>query len=1055
MIRYAIDNPLITNMMLVVILLVGVLSWYAMPQEMFPVTETDRVNVRAVYEGASPEEVERQVTIPIEEVFDGLADIDTLLSTSGEGLSNISIKLKPGTDVDSFLDEARLVLDRVIDLPEDVEKPEIRRVQARFPVISVSVSGEVAPQGLYQAVEDVRRRLLQIPGVASAQPAGKRDWEMWVEVRPEVLATRGVALNEISRALRAHLTDVPGGTLQAAEGDILLRGNGVAPQAESIGQIPLRRNADGGILRLGQVAKVELRHEEARTLARFNGRPSVNITVTKTADASTIAVAKAVYALADQMRAELPTAIQLGVFSDMSVYVKNRLNTVKSSGLVGLVLVLLSLYLFLNFRIAAITALGIPVSFLFAVIAMNYLGHTINMVSLFAFLIALGMIVDDAIIVTENIYRHMEAGMAPREAALKGSREVMWPVIVSTATTVAAFLPVFAIGGTMGAFIAVIPVVVACALIGSLWEAFAVLPSHATHMLKVSEKRRGWIAWDKGLQRYLAVLRWSLRNRYFVAIGTVGLLTLVLVFAVTRMPFQLFGHVETGQFFINVEAPNTYSLEDSSRLAADLEREIFTTIEPHELRSVLTNVGVVFIDFNTVKFDSKHIQFIIDLSARQPQGLIETWVSPLVSLQFLNDDEPVAERERATEEIIDALRERLVTVPGMQRLSILRPQGGPAGADIEVGVSGTRMRVLQQEADEIADYLKRMAGVHDVRLDTEAGKLEYRYQLNERGRQLGITQLQLAEAVRIGFQGQEVVHINWQDERIPVRLIYDDEIRASTEAFARLPLVIEGVGQVFLSDVAEIAIGRGFSTIQHRDQQRLVTITAEVDSNVTTPNEVTTQLEAQFKERIAVLGTSYELVFLGQKRETSESMKGMINAALIALGLIFFMLTALFRSLLDPLVVMIAIPMGLVGAVLGHLILGAHIEFLSVLGFLALAGIVVNDSLILIDFAKRMRDEGWQRVEAMIEAGRVRIRPILLTSITTFLGVSPLIFFATGQAAFLSPMAISLGFGLLFATALILLVLPCYYLIADDIREVVCGHARRLFNRPAKERNAQ
>jgi multidrug efflux pump subunit AcrB len=1033
LIRFSIDNPLITNLLLVMVLVAGVISWFAMPQEMFPVIELDRIKIVTEFKGAAPEEVERQVTLPIEEEFDGLADIDTIMSTSSEGLSTIIIKLKPGSDVDNFLDDARSIVDRVTDLPDEAEKPLVSRMQTRFPVISLAVYGDVAAATLYETADEIKRRLLAIPGVASAQPAGSREWELWVTVDPFKLASRQVTLDEIAQALRQNLTELPGGSLEAAEGDILLRGMGVAPTPEAVGQIPLRRNEQGGVLRLGELAKVELRFEEAQTLARYNGRPSVNITVTKTVDASTIEVSRQVRKLSEQLHRELPSTIKTGVFSDLSVYVKNRLDTVKSSGLVGLVLVLLSLYLFLNFRVALITAMGIPVSFLVAVVCMNYLGHSINMVSLFAFLIALGMIVDDAIIVTENIYRYMEMGKPAREAAMLGTREVMGPVLASTLTTIAAFLPVFAIGGTMGAFVAVIPVVVSSALLGSLGEAFAVLPSHATEFLRLEEKKQSR-GWQQLIQRYGEVVRWSVVNRYLVAVATLGVLAIMIVIAVTRVPFQLFGQVETGQFFVNVEAPNTYSLEESARMAKRLEAAFREVVHDNELESLLTNVGVTFIDFNTIRFGSKYVQFIVDLKKQKPQGFIERWVSPVTSLSFSWE----GERERDTGTIINEVRRRLQAEPGIQRLVILRPQGGPAGADIEVGVHGKNIDTLLGYGDRIATFLKKTPGVYDVRTDMETGKLEYRYLLNERGRQLGLTQLQLADAVRRGFQGDEAAYVTWNNERIPVRLIYNDEVRQNARYLQNLPVVLPGGKVVYLADVADIKIGRGIENIKHRDLRRLVTVSAEVDSNVTTSLAVTELIKKEFESIDKQKG--YGLVFLGEKKEAGESLRDMLRALVIALTMIFFILAVLFRSIFDPFVVMFAIPFGFIGVVVGHILLGEHLQFLSMLGFLALSGIVVNDSLILIEFAKRLRREGWERLDATVEAGRVRIRPILLTSITTFLGVSPLIFFATGQAAFLSPMAISLGFGLLFATILILVALPCFYLIADDLR----SFARRL-----------
>jgi multidrug efflux pump subunit AcrB len=1031
LVRFSIANPLITNLTLVLVVLLGVLSWRAMPQEMFPVVELDMARVSTEFEGASPEEVEQQVTLPIEEQLDGMSDLDVMTSTSSEGFSTVTLKLKPGANVDQFMRDVRSKLDLITELPDEAEQPELTRLETRFPVISLSLYGEAARAFLYQTADDVKRRLLQLPGVASVGIAGDRDWELWVEVDPQVLAARSVSLQQVIAAVRDNLRDLPGGALKAREGDILLRGKGVAPDPTALEQVVIRSNAEGGGLRLGEVAQIAWRLEEAQTLGRFNGAPSVNLTITKTADASTIEVSRLVREEAERLRRELPPSVRVGLFSDLSVYVQNRLDTVKSSGLVGLVLVLLSLYLFLNFRVALITALGIPVSFLVAVVALHYLGYTINMVSLFAFLIALGLIVDDAIIVNENIYRHMEQGMPAAQAAQTGSQEVFAPVLASTATTVAAFLPMFSIGGTMGEFIQVIPVVVAASLVGSLWEAFAVLPSHAAELLRVERARRRSIGpnWAALLHRYVDLLRWALHRRYFVSLLALLVFAIAISYAATRLPFQLFGRPDIGQFFVNIEAPNTYSLEDTEALAKRVESAVQAALQEGEIDTMLTNVGITFIDFNRFRFASNNIQLIIDLQKRAPEGFIERFITPLVSLDLRWE----GSRHRATEVIINAVRGKLQSLTGIQRLSILRPQGGPAGADIEVGVVGKDVRGLLGHAQRLRDFLRQVPGVYDVRQDLEVGKLEYRYSLNERGRELGLTQQTLADAVRTGFLGLEAVHVTRAEQRVPVRVIYTDAIRRGAR-LATLPITLDDGRIVYLGDVADITQGRGLNTINRRDGERLAIVTAEVDDRETTPLEVTRLIESSYAGLLQQ-EAGYRLLFLGEKKEAADSFKDMRRATVIALAVIFFILASLFKSLLDPLVVMLVIPFGFVGVVVGHVLFGYHLQFLSLIGFLALTGIVVNDSLILVEFAKRLRAAGWDRVDALVEAGRVRVRPILLTTVTTFLGISPLIFFATGQTAFLSPMAVSLGFGLLFATALILVALPCFYLLIDDLRQ--------------------
>jgi len=1030
-IHFSIRNSLIVNLFLIIIVIIGFFSWEKLPQEIFPTVDLDRVRITTEFEGAPPEEVERQVTIVIEEEIESLPDIDVITSQSSEGLSKVEIKLKTDTDLDEFLREVRSVIDTVDDLPELAETPEVTRLKTRFPVISMSLYGDVERGLLYETAEDVRRDLLGLSGVASVGVAGDRQWELWVEVDPHVMAARHVTLSEVTNALTRNLDDLPGGSLKANEGDILLRGIGVAPDVASVQKLVLRNDINGGQLFLSEIANVTLQLEEEKTIGRFNSAPSVNLTVTKTARASTIDVAAAVREYARTQADKLPAGLQAGLFSDLSVAVKTRLETVRSSGVIGLILVLISLYLFLNLRIAFVTALGIPVSFLVAIILIYYLGYTINMVSLFAFLIALGMIVDDAIIVTENIYRHLEEGMERTQAAIVGAREVFWPVVASTCTTVAAFIPMFGVSGTLGKFIEVIPVVVTAALIGSLIEAFVILPSHCSEMLRLQTRRRHRF-WINSLEKYLSTLRWALTHRYVVSILTLAVLAVVLTYAQTRLPYNQFGDVEIDQFLVNIEAPNTYSVEDTSTLAITIEDRILGVVAEEDLNTMLTNVGVILVDFNRFKMGSNYIQLSIDLNKAAPQTFIEKYVSPLVNLKFGE----FGTRNLSTQEIIDDIRFELQSVAGIQRFSILRPQGGPAGADIEVGVVGENIDQLIEKSSDIGQFLKRVPGVRDVSQDLEPGKLEYQYVLNERGRQLGLTQEDLANAIRTGFVGLEVTHVNWQEDRYPVRVIYPESLRKDSAGLSTLPLTLSSGGSVYLGDVADLTLQRGLGTILRRDAQRLAVVTAEVDLDVTTPLEVNELISAEF-DYLNNPGSSMELLFLGEKKEANDSFKDMLNALVIALAIIFFILAALFKSLLDPFVIMLSIPFAIVGVIIGHMLFGYNLQFLSVIGFLALTGIVVNDSLILVDFAKKRLAQGVSCYDAMLDAGHVRIRPILLTTVTTFLGISPLIFFASGQTAFLSPMAVSLGFGLIFATILILVVVPCFYMVADDMRNAV------------------
>ena len=1030
MIEYSIKNPLVVNLFLLLVVIIGVISWQSMPEEMFPVVEKDAIKIITKYDGASPEEVEKQVTIPIEDTLDNLQDIDYYYSKSNEGSSNVTLRLKPEADVDEILRTVRDLTDAIDGFPEEADEPEITRVKTRFPVISVSIYGNTRQSLLFSQAKNIKQKIMQLDGIAGVGIAGNRDDEIWVVIDPSIISAKKISTREIISALKSNVRDLPGGSVKAVEGDILLRGLG-SSSIKAIENITLKNNDIGGQLLLKEIAIVEQRLEEESSVGRFNGRKAVNMSVTKTADASVFEVSKNVRDLVNNY--SLPSGLTVTVFSDFSKNVKTRLDTVKSSGVIGLTLLLISLYLFLNSRVAFITAFGIPVSFLVAAFGMYIFGFTINMVSLFAFLVALGMIVDDAIIVTENTYRHIENGVDPVAAAKIGAKEVFWPIVASTFTTIAAFLPMLSISGTLGKFIEVIPLVVTVALLGSLMEAFVVLPSHCASFLKKTEKNNfKKKKWEKALKIYKKYLEKSIKNRYLVSSITVGILCVVISFAITRIPYYQFGKVDSGQFFINAEGSVTSSIKDSENIAMKMEELILSELSDTELESLYTNVGVSFKDFSRFDLGSQYIQIVVSLKKRSPQGFVDYVVTPLFNMSFDN----YGKRERSEKEIINILREKLSSISGIQKLAVKKASGGPGGSDVVIGVIGQDQKILTKYAKEIQSFLSQIDGIKDVEQDQDPGKVEFKYKINNRGKELGLTQADIAESVRTGFLGLETAYFNLNGERVPVRLIYSEKYRNDSSKLYQLPIVLESGKTIYLAEVADIEISRGMNTVRRRDGQRLAMIKADVDPNIITPIEVTALFDKRYKE-VFNQDSKFEYMYLGSKKRSRENFADMKKTAFISLGIIFFILAVLFKTIIDPLVVILSIPFAVVGVILGHIFFGYNLQFLSVIGLLALIGIVVNDSLILIDFLKKLRNEGMNKIEATIKACQVRARPIILTSVTTFLGISPLIFFATGQTKFLSPMAVSLGFGLLFATILILIVLPCFYLIMDDFKEVL------------------
>ena len=546
--------------------------------------------------------------------------------------------------------------------------------------------------------------------------------------------------------------------------------------------------------------------------------------------------------------------------------------------------------------------------------------------------------------------------------------------------------------------------------------------------------------WKKALSIYNKYLSISIKNRYLVSSITVGILCVIITFAVTRIPYYQFGKVDSGSFFINAEASITSSVKDSERLAIKMEKIILSDLKDSELESLYTNVGVSFKDFSRFDLGSQYIQIVVSLKKRSPQGFVDYIVTPLFNMSF----DSYGERDRSEEDIINSLRKKLTSISGLQKVAVKKASGGPGGSDIVIGVVGQDQKILTKYAKEIEDFLSRIEGVKDVEQDQDPGKVEFKYKINNRGKELGLSQADIAESVRTGFLGLEAAYFNLKGERVPVRLIYSEKYRNDSSKLYQLPIVLESGKTIYLAEVADIQMSRGMNTVRRRDGQRLAKISADVDPSIITPLEVTDIFDKKY-EKIFKNDQSYEYMYLGSKKRSRENFADMKKTAFISLAIIFFILAVLFKTILDPLVVLFSIPFAVVGVILGHILFGYNLQFLSVIGLLALIGIVVNDSLILIDFLKKLRSDGKDKITATIEACNVRARPIILTSITTFLGISPLIFFATGQTKFLSPMAVSLGFGLLFATILILIVLPCFYLIMDDLKELIINKKKIKF----------
>lgn len=1012
LIEFSVRNPVTVNLLTLFVLGAGIATYFRMHRELFPEFSRQAVQITTQFTGASPEEVENLITANIEEEMTDLDELDEMLSISQEGRSEILLKFQPETDMNRALNDVRAALDDVTDLPGEADDPQVREVKSTFPVITVSLAADIDEATLRDMAKDLRDELRRLPGVATVRILGIREQQIWVEVDPARLEQYGMSLDDVRAAIAAHNRNVPGGTLKTPRGEILVRTLGEAAGAEEVERIILRSVATGTPLTVADLATVRETFEEPTTIGRWGGRAAINLVVIKERTGDAIDIAASVRALVKEVRDRLPETVTIGVYNDFSVFIRNRLNTLRLSGAIGLTIVLITLWVFVRARIAFLTGLGIPFAMLGGIVLMSLYGISLNMISLFSLILVLGLLVDDAIVVTENVYRYVEQGMDPRQAAIQGTAEVAWPVVATVTTTIAAFLPLLLIPGTMGVFLAPIPVVVTFALLASLLQALVVLPSHLSDAItpayaqRVRRREVGWLTRARSV--YGTLLAMAVKWRYVTAVLMLCFTILLGTTAWYRIPFVLFREFESSQFMINLETSSAAKIEDTLEVAKRAE-QVVLNLPPEELRSVATNVGITFLDVHRAEWGPNLGQLLVELEE---------------------------DRRRTVDAVIADLRGGMADIPGITKIQFLKTQTGPGGPAIEARIVGAEIPVLRRLADEVKGFLRGIPGVRDVRDDFTEGKEELQITLLPEARALGLNLGQIARQVQQAFLGVEASTIQRRDEDVPIVVRFPQAARRSLETVAGMKITLPSGEKVFLRDVARLESAIGTSKIRRDDQKRTITVLADVITREANAFQVAQRLKREFAD-VGRSFPGYRVVIKGERQEAEESLAAMPQVSLIALLLIYFLLGSLFKSFIQPLIVMAAIPFALDGVVIGHLIMGEPLSFLSTMGLVALAGVVVNDSLILVDFINRARKEGTPRDEAILKSGVARLRPVLLTTVTTVGSLVPLAFFASGQAKFLSPMAISVVWGLSFATILTLILIPCLYAILDDLEALL------------------
>jgi multidrug efflux pump subunit AcrB len=1021
-------NPVAANLVMFMLLIGGIVVGTGVRQEVFPDFRLDVIGISVPYPGASPSEVEQGILLAVEEAVRGIDGVERVSSAATEGVGTTYVSLELDADGSRVLPDVKNAIDRLSSLPKEAERPTVSLVTNRVEVISLVLYGEQDRAVLRAVAERTREELLADPGITQVDLTGAPPREIAIEVSRSALRTHGLTIEDIAARVRGAALELPGGSVKTESGEVLLRTTERRFEAMEFADIPVVTSATGTDVTLDQIAAIGEGFENTDESSYYQGKPAIMIKVFRTGDQTPIEVADRVEEHVQRLRMTLPEGIEVATWMDWSEIYEQRIDLLLRNAYIGLTLVLLILGLFLELRLAFWVTMGIPVSFLGALMLMPAMDVSVNMISLFAFIVTLGMVVDDAIVVGENIYEERLRGAQPLEAAINGAKRVAVPVCFSIATSVVAFMPMLFVPGFSGKLYRVIPSIVIAVLVISLVESLWVLPAHLA-ALREPRSRGLYAVLHRQQQRvartlerfihkvYAPALAATLRQR-FVA-SAVGLAILIAAAGWVgggHIGFRFMPEIDGDLVIASVELPHGTSVEQTRRVQQHMMQAAVDLLEEsgeHDIvRGMFSQIGA-------------------PLPGDPGIPQVATGGGHLANVQVFFV--PADDRRMTTASFMQAWRERVGRVAQAERLDFMASIGPSPGAPIDVELLHDDMDVLERASSQLAEAMRDYAGVWDIDDGFAHGKPQLDLRLTPEAKSLGLTAADLAGQVRGAFHGTEALRQQRGRDEVKVVVRLPEQERRTVHDVESLLVRTPGGGEIPLSEAATIAPGRAWPVIRRSNGRRMVEVTADVRPDVANPGTI---LEAIEQGPLAQLvaehpGLAYE--FGGSAREQGKAMGSLAIGGQLALVAVFALLAIPFRSYVQPVIVMAAIPFGVVGAILGHIVMGFELSMISVMGLIALSGVVVNDSLVLIAAANDFRTEGASAFDAIHAAGVRRFRPILLTSLTTFFGLTPMILETSVQAQFLIPMAISLGFGILFATFIILLLVPVFYLFVDDL----------------------
>lgn len=1051
-------NSVAANLLVLVLLIGGAMTIPRVKKEVFPEMALDNVTVTVVYPGAAPADVEEAICIKVEEAIAGLDGVKRIYSTASEGVGVVTVEVREDADVRTVLDDVKARVDSIDTFPKETERPIVQETVFRAQVLNIAIAGPMAERDLRRLAEQVRDEVSSLPAISEVTLGFVRPFEIALEVSEGDLRRHGLTLSDVIRAVQSRSLDLPGGSIKTAGGEILLRTKGQAYDGTDFAQIPLVTRDDGSRVTLGDVATVRDGFEEASRTARFGGHPTAMVQVFRVGDQSALDISDTIERYLATAQPRMPEGVSLTIWQDDSEILRGRMDLLLRNAAQGLMLVLIVLALFLRLRLAFWVAVGIPVCFLGTMMFLPVMDVSLNLISLFGFILVLGIVVDDAIVVAERIHHYQKLGMSSLAAAIKGAREVSIPVAFAVTTSIVAFTPILGIPGANGRIWRQIPIVVILTLGFSLVESLLILPAHLAHKKRVDrlaadagtapahdltphqEKRHAlWnpLRWVDEVQRFMdrrvdwflkrvyqPFIDFCLRWRYATLAWGFGTLILVVgILGAGIVQFVFFPPVEADTVSTRLTMPLGTPFETTKREVAYIE------VKARELEAELTQLNGGTTPFRHIFTTvGEHPIRMIEESSVDGFGGAGSHMGG-VMIELMASEE----RTLSSDEIARRWREKVGQIPDAVSLAY-KSSIASVGDPINIQLAGPNLDHLQAATAELKAKLAEYPGVFDISDSFRAGKQEVRLSIKPSAEALGLTMADLATQVRQGFHGEKVQTVQRGRNDVEVYVRYPEEERRTLSDLENMRIRTPDGREVPFKAVATADMSRGYASIQRTDRRRAINVTGDVDLATGNPNVILADVTETFLPSLLAKYPGLTATFEGEQREQADTLAALSIGGIIAGFVIFALLAVPLRSYYQPALIMFAIPFGVVGAVLGHLFTGVTFSILSVCGVIALAGVVVNDSLVLVDQINMHRREGASLQRAVRNAGAMRFRAVWLTSMTTFAGLTPLMLERSVQAKFLIPMAVALAYGVMFSTFTTLVLLPAAYMVLADIQ---------------------